>query len=187
MADEKKDETKPVEEAKKSETKPEADVESIVSKVRAEMEAAFKSEISGLNKKITELQTVSKQKETEKKTVEERLQAVEERERLKDSELSHERLIRMLQKEASERGLKLEDEIDIDNPALTLEKGIAFLDKRKAVYDERDKKLASDLIANNSAKPGSGAGKKQPIDLSKLSVEELAKLEEEGKLNEMII
>jgi len=187
MADEKKDEQKTEEPEKKTEKPLESDVESIVSKVRAEMEAAFKSEISGLNKKITELQTVSKQKDDQKKTVEERLQAVEEQARLKEAELSHERLIRMLQKEAAERGLNLEDEIDIDNPALTLEKGIAFLEKRKAVYDERDKKLANDLIANNSGKPGSGVGNQQPIDLSKLSVDELAKLEEEGKLNDMII
>jgi hypothetical protein len=162
------------------------DVEAILTKVRTEMEAQFKNEINGLNRKITELQTVAKTKDEQKKTVEDRLRDLEEQNNSKQRELEHEKLIRQLQAEAASRGLKLEDEIDVDNPNLTLEKAVEFLDKRQAIYAERDKRIANDVVAGNSPKPGSGIQNGRPVDLKKLSTAELMKLEMEGKLNELI-
>jgi hypothetical protein len=123
----------------------------------------------------------------EKLTVAEEVSEIKKRLDAKDSELARERTLRQLEAEAAKRKLVLKDEIDIDNPKLTLERGIELLDARQRGYEERETRIKNELLSSGF-KPGAGAGNGKPkADASKLSFAEMVKLEEEGKLNELLV
>lgn len=116
----------------------------------------LKANNAGLHRRISEQEQEKKSLDESKKTVEERILAVEEENKRKDRELAAERLYRQLQAAAEQRGLILDDELPMDKTNLTLEEGIEFLDKRKTHYEKHDAAIANKLMVDNSHKPGSG-------------------------------
>jgi len=106
------------------------------------------------------------------------------------SELARERILRQLEAEAASRKLVLKDELDIDNPKLTLESGIERLDARVKRYAEVTNAKANELLAGGF-KPGGGAGgdKKGPMTFSqyaKLPQAERIKMVENGEAAKLV-
>lgn len=127
-----------------------------VDKIRAELEAKSKSEIVGLNKRISELDRLNKEAQDSKKTVEERLADIERDNADKERALGKERLVNQLRKEAAERGIDFESMWDIDNPPPSLEKGIELLDRQKKYIAELETKIRNEQMVSKGHKPGSG-------------------------------
>lgn len=118
-----------------------------------------------INKRVTELG------KKEKMTVADEVAEIKKRLDAKDGELARERVLRQLESEAASRGLVLKDELDIDNPKLTLDGGIERLDARVKRYAEVQNKKANELLAGGF-KPGGGTGNEPKVDVSKMGTKE---------------
>jgi D-ribose pyranose/furanose isomerase RbsD len=126
-------------------------------KKRAEIDEEISKKVAELGKK-------------EKMTVADEVAEIKKRLDSKDGELARERVLRQLEAEAASRKLVLKDELDIDNPKLTLESGIERLDARVKRYAEVESKKANELLAGGF-KPGSGnngGGGESKVDVSKM-------------------
>jgi len=170
--------------------------EAVTKSVTEQMTTQFKSQIDGLNRKVTEVEkekvAVAEAAKAEKMTVEERLEAVEKREQETKREMeSKERAATLREKqlqwkaEAAKR--KLPDTTYVD-PSLSVEDGNKYLDELRATLDGQIKVEINEALASGK-KPGSGnvADTPPPVDLEAMTVEQRKAYwvaEEEKKLSE---
>jgi hypothetical protein len=137
-----------------------------------------------INKKVAELG------KKEKMTVADEVAEIKKRLDAKDNELARERILRQLESEAASRGLVLKDELDIDNPKLTLDGGIERLDARVKRYAEVQNKKANELLSGGF-KPGAGSGSERKgaltaKDYAALPFAERIKMVESGEVDKLV-
>jgi len=157
------------------------DVEKITAEITEKIQSQFKSEIAGLNRKISELDEEKKSlteklatKEQEGKTVEQRIADIErQREQDKrDAALREKRL--QLTAEAAKLGIPEEIAQSIDKD-LSLDDAVERLHKLSSHYEERLRADINKEISSTSYKPGAEGGESQSN--GKANIEALKKLD----------
>ena len=154
--------------------------EAVTKSVTEQMTTQFKSQIDGLNRKVTdqekEKEALAEAAKAEKLTVEERLEAVEKREQETKREMeSKDRAAalreKQLQWDATAAKLRL-PKTHVD-PSLSLEDGEKYLTEHRAALDAEKTAEINEALASGR-KPGSGNVDEStpPVDLDAMSRQE---------------
>jgi len=136
---------------------------------------------SELKKRLAvELLKINPQETPEQKQIRELREEMDKEKKLREKDL----LKRQIVEAAAAVGL---DPFFVDSylPE-SLEEAQLYIKKIQERDKKRDEKLANELVSSSSFKPKSGEDNKKKVDLSKLSVKEMQKLEESGELDALL-
>lgn len=105
----------------------------------------------------------------------------------RDADLARRDMIGRLRAKAGEMNVPLDIAVDLDNPALTEERAIERMTAYARVHADQISAEVNKRLVSDTHKPGTGNGAKPDMrNISKLSFDELVKLEESGELNARI-